>query len=323
MVESQLILLAQLLGTAFPAGLNLYATVAILGLASRLGWIATLPPGLRGLENGFVIGSALTLYLVEFVVDKVPNLDSLWDAIHTAIRPSAAALLTLAATAGLAPELRLAAATLAGLVALAAHGGKAGLRLAINAAPVPARRKLISIAEDVLAMGVAVVALRYPTAALFLAGAALALVLVAGPLFWRAFVFGIRALHARLRALFTPGHWRGIDHVPGDLRRLVEAPPLGAGAPRAARVAVRGLGHAGAYRNGWLVVSAGRPVFVYRSILRPRRLEIPGASEARARTGLWADTLEIDDAGTPLTLYLLKDGPRAETLRDEILTVIA
>jgi hypothetical protein len=75
-MSSFAVLLGQLLAIAFACGLNLYATVALLGLASRLGWMSGLPPGLRGLENGFVIGSAALLYLFEFVIDKVPYVDS-------------------------------------------------------------------------------------------------------------------------------------------------------------------------------------------------------------------------------------------------------
>src|SRR4051812_10683937 len=87
------ILAGQLLGTAFASGLNLYATVALLGMASRFHWIHQLPTGLRGLENGLVIGSALLLFVIEFVVEKVQYAGAVWDAIHTIVRPFAAALL--------------------------------------------------------------------------------------------------------------------------------------------------------------------------------------------------------------------------------------
>lgn len=322
MIESQIILLSQLLGTAFGAGLNLYATVAALGLASRLGWIATLPPGLRGLDHPIVIGSAVALFLIEAVVDKLRHLDSVWDAVHTVIRPVAAGLLALGATAGLSSELRLAAALTAALVALSAHASKAGLRLAINARPIPGSARLVSVAEDVLAVAIVLVVMRFPAAALIVAGTSLTTVVLVGPLFWRAFLFGLRSFHARFRRLFEPGRWLEIDELPGDLRALVEPPPLGLAPPRAARAVVRGMRGVGAYRNGWLVIAAGAPYFVFRSVLRPRRIRLPLADAAEVRFGVWADTLEVTGRA-PYTLYLLKDGPGAERARDELLETVA
>ena len=92
MISGSIVLAGQLLGTAFACGLNLYATVALLGIAARVG-LTSLPPGMTGLSNGVVIGSAAALYIIEFVIDRTPVADHVWEAVHTIIRPAAAALL--------------------------------------------------------------------------------------------------------------------------------------------------------------------------------------------------------------------------------------
>lgn len=318
MIDERLLLVGQLLGVALASGLNLYATVAILGLASRLGWIADVPPDLRGLEDTLVIASATLLFLIEFIVDKVPHLDSLWDTIHTFIRPTAAALLALGAMSGLPLPLQAGAAILAGAIALAAHGAKAGLRLAINAAPRPVASVGISVAEDAAAVALALAALRFPTAALAAGGLSLALAALVGPRLWRAFVLGFRAMTARVRGFFGHARWRELDEVPAHLRSLLDPPRLGLASPRAARAALKGPPGVGAYRNGWLVATADGPVFLYRSLLRPRRLALPPIRDARVRRGIWADTLELDTNAFRCTIFVLKDGPPAERVLSDL-----
>ena len=141
------------LGTSFASGLNLYATVAAAGLFQRFG-IVTLPEPLQVLANPVVLGVALTLFLVEFIADKIPYVDSAWDALHTFIRPPAAALLSYRAFAGggVPEEWKLAAALLAGSVALTSHGAKATTRAAANASPEPVSNWTLSLLEDGLAV---------------------------------------------------------------------------------------------------------------------------------------------------------------------------
>src|SRR5206468_1221318 len=124
------------LGAGFSSGLNLYATVATLGLLQRFG-VLQLPPGLQGLSHPWVLGIALALYLLEFFADKIPFVDTVWDAVHTFIRPPAAALLAFAATGAAPPEWRWGAALIAGGVALTSHGTKASARAAVNTSPEP------------------------------------------------------------------------------------------------------------------------------------------------------------------------------------------
>ena len=158
-----------LLGASFASGINLYATVATLGLLQRFHVIA-LPPSLAVLSHPVVLAIAVALYVVEFVADKIPVVDHVWDAIHTFIRPPAAALLAYAAVAPAGshvPEVwRIGAALVAGSIAFTAHSTKAATRGAVNASPEPFSTALVSFAEDVLAVGLTWLAAASPAIAI-------------------------------------------------------------------------------------------------------------------------------------------------------------
>ena len=155
--------LALALGTGFSSGLNLYATVATLGLLQRFG-IIHLPQPLQVVAHPWVLGIAVALYLVEFFADKVPYVDTLWDSIHTFVRPPAAALLAYASAGGAAPEWRWGAALLAAGVALTSHGTKASARAAVNASPEPFSNWALSFGEDLLAVWLSWLAAVHPLA---------------------------------------------------------------------------------------------------------------------------------------------------------------
>jgi uncharacterized protein DUF4126 len=173
------------LGTSFASGLNLYATVAAAGLFQRFG-IVTLPEPLQVLANPVVLGVALTLFLVEFIADKIPYVDSAWDALHTFIRPPAAALLSYSAFAGegVPEEWKLAAALLAGSVALTSHGAKASTRAAANASPEPVSNWTLSLLEDGLAVFLAWMAAEHP---LITAAVVAVLVVLAVFVIWKLY----------------------------------------------------------------------------------------------------------------------------------------
>ena len=174
-----LVTLGRTLGFSFAAGINLYATVAILGLAERYGWVR-LPEQFAVFDNDLVIGAAIVLFVVEFVADKVPVVDSVWDALHTFIRPPAAALMTWSAFADLSDTWKVSAALLAGGVALSAHGAKASARAAVNTTPEPFTNWLLSLGEDAVAVTLTWMALQHPifTAALVAILVVLAIVVV-------------------------------------------------------------------------------------------------------------------------------------------------
>ena len=162
------------LGAGFSSGLNLYATVATLGLLQRFG-VLRLPPGLQALAHPWVLGIAIALYLLEFLADKIPYFDTVWDAVHTFIRPPAAAILAYAAASGAAPERRWSAALIAGGVALTSHGTKASARAAVNASPEPFSNWALSFGEDVLAVWLTWMATVHPFAATIIVAALVAL----------------------------------------------------------------------------------------------------------------------------------------------------
>jgi hypothetical protein len=163
-----LITLGRMLGFSLAAGINLYATVAILGFASHFGWVS-LPPQFRVFDNPYIIGVALLMYVVEFVADKVPWIDSIWDVVHTAIRPLGGALIAIAAIGHASPEVQVLAALLGGTVAASSHFTKAGTRAIVNVSPEPFSNWFLSLGEDGLVFALGYLALRHPLIALAVA----------------------------------------------------------------------------------------------------------------------------------------------------------
>jgi|1185.fasta_scaffold691626_1 Domain of unknown function (DUF4126) len=152
------------LGFSFAAGINLYATVAILGLASRYGWVS-LPPQYQVFDNNWIIGGALVLYVVEFFADKIPWLDSAWDAVHTLIRPVGGALIAIATIGDASPGTQTLVGLLGGALATSTHLSKSGTRAVANASPEPFTNWILSVAEDLFVVGLGTLALKYPAAA--------------------------------------------------------------------------------------------------------------------------------------------------------------
>ena len=154
-------LLALLVATSFAAGLNLYATVATLGLLSRAG-VLPLPPSLQLLDNWYVIAISAALFLIEFFADKIPAFDLIWNALHTFIRVPIAGLLAYRATAQLSPTQQILAAVLGSAIALAAHGGKTAARAAVTPSPEPLSNITLSLGEDALAIFLTWFATKHP-----------------------------------------------------------------------------------------------------------------------------------------------------------------
>jgi hypothetical protein len=156
--------LGRTLGFSFAAGLNLYATVAILGLASRFDWVA-LPPQFKVFDNDIVIGAAIVMYIIEFVADKIPWVDSIWDAVHTVIRPIGGALIAVATLGHASPTVQGLVALLGGSLAAGSHFTKAGTRAVANASPEPFTNWLLSLSEDAFVIALGFIALKYPVIA--------------------------------------------------------------------------------------------------------------------------------------------------------------
>lgn len=193
---------ALLLATSFAAGLNVYATVATLGLLARA-HVVGLPPALHPVASWYVIGACLALFLVEFFADKIPAFDLVWNALHTFVRIPVAALLAWGATAQLSPGMQLLAAVLGGTIALAAHGGKMAARLAVTPSPEPLSNIGLSLGEDGLAVFLTWFATQHPYIAAAIVLVALLLVILM-----------IRLVIRAMRSLFR-GAERQATHVSG------------------------------------------------------------------------------------------------------------
>ena len=188
-------LFALLAAIGFAAGLNLYATVAVLGLLARFGHLP-LPPGLQLLAGWTVIIASTALFVIEFFADKIPAFDLVWNALHTFIRVPVAGLLAYRATSQLSPEHQLLATLIGAAVALIAHSGKTAARAAVTPSPEPFSNITLSLGEDVLAVGLTWLATRHP----YVAGTLATIFVV-------IIVLMIRLVIRAMQALF-----RGAEH---------------------------------------------------------------------------------------------------------------
>jgi hypothetical protein len=208
---SSLFTLAQSLGLAYMSGISLYATVALLGFASRSGWVGQLPGVLGGFVNPIVIAVATVLAVIEFLATLVPGVASLWETAHTFIRPPAAAVLAVATAWHADPSLVIVAGLLGGGLGLASHVTKLGLRVAVDTSPEPVSNGIVNTAELGVLATLSYLIWQHPFAALALALLLLILTAMLVRMVWRA-----------LRNFFT-GHWRSFfptaeaprNHPPG------------------------------------------------------------------------------------------------------------
>ena len=188
------------MGTAWTSGINLYATVAALGIANRLEMIQ-LPQNLEVLSHPGVIAIACIMYFIEFFADKVPYLDTGWDALHTFIRVPAGAILAARSLGDLNPALELMALLAGGSIALIAHGTKATVRLAINASPEPFSNWAASITEDLTVFGSLWLMFNHPIVMIILVLVFLALVAWLVPKIYRLAKRGFQALRNKMRGV--------------------------------------------------------------------------------------------------------------------------
>ena len=193
------------LGSAWTSGINLYATVTVLGLLQKFG-AAKLPGGLDILDNWWIIGVAGFLYLIEFFADKIPYVDSVWDVVHTFIRVPAGAIVAYAATNDMDASVGVIATLLGGGLAFSSHGTKAAVRMGANLSPEPVSNWILSIVEDIIAFVGAILAVFAPVL--------IAIVLVIFAIFFLWFapkVFrAVRKLFNGIRALFAGESFREV-----------------------------------------------------------------------------------------------------------------
>ena len=219
--------IALMLGTAWAAGINLYAAVLVLGLLGNAGY-ADLPPALQVLQDPLVIGVAGIMYFIEFFADKTPGVDSGWDAIHTFIRIPAGAVMAAGAAQAFEVNqaLELAAALVGGGVAATSHFTKAGSRLMINTSPEPVTNWAASIMEDVAVVGGLWTALNYPLLFIGLLVLFLVLAIWLLPKIWRAIKRVVAKIRAWLRGGETqPSGMAAPPHASEETPKLESPPP--------------------------------------------------------------------------------------------------
>jgi hypothetical protein len=194
MIFSPANITALVVAASFAAGLNIYATVLTLGILARTHWVA-LPPGLDSLGHTWVLVVCGIMFAMEFVADKIPAFDLVWNALHTVIRVPLAALIAFHASSQLSPQMQILATAIGAAIALAAHGSKTALRAAVTPSPEPVSNIALSSTEDVAAIGLTWFATHHP----FIAASLALLTLVAAAFAARAL---LRAIQRPLRKLF-------------------------------------------------------------------------------------------------------------------------
>jgi len=264
--------LVSILGLPIASGINLYATVLVLGLGQRFGWISGLPQELEILSNPIVMGVAAVCYALEFFADKIPYLDTLWDAVHTFIRPVGAAFLALSAAADYGPAAQWVALLIGASLGLGAHTAKAGTRMLVNTSPEPVSNSLVSVAEDVGVVGLLVLMYTNPWLALLVVCALIAAMAWVTPTLYRT----VRFLLAGIAGLFTA--WFGLsvetpaaapDWLRGELDALA-----GAQTPRIYPCFARQLPGAPRLQAGYLVLTAEQAWFAFRGFFRIRMISL-------------------------------------------------
>lgn len=187
---------ALIVAASFAGGLNIYATVLTLGILARTQWIA-MPPGLESLGHTWVLVVCGIMFAIEFIADKIPAFDMVWNTLHTVIRVPIAALVAYHASSQLTPQMQVLATAIGAVIALAAHSSKTALRAAVTPSPEPVSNIALSTTEDAAAIGLTWFATHHPLIAAFIA----LILLSAAILTARAL---LRAIQRPLRKIFRP-----------------------------------------------------------------------------------------------------------------------
>jgi Domain of unknown function (DUF4126) len=274
--------LTGLLGMSFASGVNLYAAILLVGLGIRFDFLHGLPHELAPLAHPAVLAAAGVMYFLEFFADKIPVLMTLWDVLHTVVRPIGAVAVALVASRDLDPVTQLLIAILGGSVALASHSTKMGIRLVAHTTGEPFTQIGLSLAEDAFAVGLLLLVYKYPMAALIVILTLLALIAWLTPLLYRTLRFLFAGMSGRLRSWFAP-RTPGAAAIPCYARRVRGAPLL---------------------KKGHLTRAENGIAFCWTRFGRPNRLLLP--SQYSISTGAIYDQVSTGGA----RIYLTKDWSR-------------
>ena len=297
--------LATILGLGFVSGVNLYLGALVTGLAIRFHLVTNLPPELGILAHPLVLIVLALFFALEFFADKIPVVASLWDTLHTFIRPIGGALLALGAAGNLSPGVQVLAALAGGTLALGTHSAKMGLRLAAHVAPEPATFTVLSTAEDVGVTGLLLLTFSHPVPALIVLGLLILVTAMLLPRLLRILRFLFRAMYGRLRSWFGRGRRDELPLWAWDAVRALDPEAKGVlalaypwnlkGAPRLCA--------------GWLVGARGEWHFVYRRWGKVRTVlllsDLPQAQ--RRERGFFYDTAAFVSAPVPIRFFVPKD----------------
>ena len=297
--------LATILGLGFASGVNLYLGALVTGLAIRFHLVTGLPQGLDILAHPAVLAASGLLFALEFFADKVPVVASVWDFLHTFIRPVGGALLALGAAGHMSPALQTLAALAGGTLALGAHGAKMGLRLAAHVAPEPATFTAISTAEDVGVTGLLVLAFTHPVPALIILALLILGIALLLPMLGRVLRFMLRALGGRIRAFFTVADREELPAWAADAVHPLDPESRGAVAQGFAWT-LKGVPR---LREGWLVGAHAEWHFVCKRWGKVKAFhlvtDLPQAY--RRERGFLYDTAVFLAAARPIRFLVAKD----------------
>lgn len=310
-----LALLGSTLGLGLVAGFRLYAAVLAVGLGIRFGLI-TLPPSLshwRVLANEYILAVAAAAYFLEFLADKIPWVDSVWDSVHTLIRPLGAAFLGAIAVGSADPVTQWIVALLCGGVALTGHSTKAGVRLAVNHSPEPFSNLALSVFEDVMAVLGAWLSLAHPV---FMLGVVLVFVAVflwLSPKIFRLMRVEAMAFLAMVRRSLRVPHrgWALPAKYAGYLERRGYRIDLGVRC--VAGKGVRGLRNSA----GYFCFAGREALFVTRRLLRFRQhaIDLTGLRDSRYSRRLLVDRLVLKIGPREENFYFFKDASGEPVLK--------
>jgi len=332
-MPDMVIKLSALLGISFTSGINLYLTICMVGLAFKLdvGDKVGLE-GLKALDSWPLIIICGVMFLIEFVADKLPAVDHVWNAVHTFVRPVAAAVIgVLVIGTDQAPAEWILAGLGAAMVATTTNAAKVGTRVLVAASPEPFSDIILSLAGDGLVLVMAAFAIAYPVPAAIVCLVLLAIIVYLLPLFWRGMVFVLRISWHAIVAIFVRDSVTDAlaDMGPEDADALAKADLADKKADLVLQANVKGLKGAGWLRRGKLILIGSHAVFVYRKWFRWRAAKMPieTIAHARLRRRLMSNLLWIQtpkggisflttrrtDRRTDHALELLGHAPPAES----------
>ena len=294
------------LGLSFASGINLYATVLVIGLAQRFGWFPFLPEQLSGLGEPVVLWIAGTLYALEFFADKIPFVATIWDGFHTFIRPTGAALLSMGLAEELGPGGQIVAFLIGGSIALGSHSTKAGARAMALTVPEPTTHAAISLAEDVGVIGLTALVFTYPWVGFGVACVLIAIMAAITPLLYRTLRFILRSFFGSLGAMLGMEPSTGLANPPWLEKRLSQLRPgsrwefyrafvrKGPGLPR--------------FGRGVIAIDSAGAVFARKGWMGIKVVEISDPKTWALDKGVLSDGIELETAdGSYARLLLTKD----------------